>query len=49
MPMGEETVIGHSTSRVINQPHEIYKVIIIPKNNVPLAEDGEITVIEGPQ
>ena len=49
MSMGEETVTGTHTDRVIHQPHEIFEVVIIPKNNVPLAEGGKITVIEGPQ
>ena len=45
--MGEETVNGTNTSYAIHQPYEIYEVVIIPKNNVLLAEDGKGNILRG--
>ena len=44
--MGEETVTGTSRSTVVD-PHEIYEVIITPRNNVSHARDGGSIAVRG--
>ena len=45
--MGEETVTGTHTSRIVHQPYDIYEVVITPRNNVTSARYGESAVMRG--
>ena len=45
----EEIVPRTHSDIVIRHPHEIYEVVITPRNNVTSARDGESTVMRGLQ